>query len=472
MVPWHRSLSQTSWNSFVPSAAAMCISFGGAIVLEARCRAPPVGEVQFEWDTDRESAEGIAHTLKTILGGDGLELLVGAAGEIPERPGVAQVYLPDSAWVWYPWDQVAGMVHVVGTSALSPEQSLEVELGHEPRPSPVAEVGIFVLQSFGRELWRAVAAALDATWRRGLLKSVRLHSLVHDHRMWRPWAWREALGMAAPIFRGLHWCGSEAKAGILVVPYNNYLPKVSTIISLLYRFGYSYLVSLDDDVMLPPASLGALLTVGPKADAMGCGVVVPLLQNGVPTVELWAETFLTLPEQNFLYQCFEDSTAVYYGKRFTELEPMPRPWDGFTWYSRVRAMVDVSSQGIHPVRGNNSCMGAALSLALSKIREEWPRWDQNHGLLVDKVGNYPYVLNNAFLMRGDRYSEAVGRPDFQGTGADELPMNMLINERGWFRCFLSESFGLHPAYGSHPRQADMESVALAEVLAVANLSRE
>ena len=45
--------------------------------------------------------------------------------------------------------------------------------------------------------------------------------------------------------------------------------------------GYSYILSLDDDVLMPASAMAFLAKVGDESRARGCGVVAPLLQNFV-----------------------------------------------------------------------------------------------------------------------------------------------------------------------------------------------
>merc|ERR1712050_568883 len=105
--------------------------------------------------------------------------------------------------------------------------------------------------------------------------------------------WREVLGVASPILGGFHFCHGYNR----YPTYNrklmkkkardNYYNKIFVMLTIAVRNGYEYVVSLDDDVMLPPSTLAALLGSGPWADDAGCGAVLPLTQNGIPSVEMF-----------------------------------------------------------------------------------------------------------------------------------------------------------------------------------------
>eukprot|EP00415_Alexandrium_ostenfeldii_P004475 UN4475 len=229
------------------------------------------------------------------------------------------------------------------------------------------------------------------------------------------------------------------------------------------------MVSLDDDVLLPPSALAFLTRSGPPGDDLNCGVVSPLLQNGVPSVELWAEEFPNPSERLSLYQCFGESSADYIGDHYPELEPLPRPWNGYDWYKRVKDLKQDSKlahKGLHPVRSNTSCMEVALALALEHLDVEWSKWHTDHALIADTMHIYPYFCNNAYLVRTDLYSEIIRQPDLWQGGADEEHLNSVMRARGLPACFISGSFGIHPAYSTPERHLDMENPAVSLVLAL------
>merc|ERR1711879_536818 len=100
----------------------------------------------------------------------------------------------------------------------------------------------------------------------------------------------------------------------------------------------------------------------------------------------------------------------------------------------------------------------ALELALGRVQAEWHRWRNDHRLLIDSHRRFPYLGNNAFLMRTELYAQVVA--DIGDWGQDEVPMNTLIRTKRLPLCFISNSFGLHAAYSTHPFGPEMERMAL------------
>eukprot|EP00927_Polykrikos_kofoidii_P043504 TRINITY_DN37570_c0_g1_i1.p1 TRINITY_DN37570_c0_g1~~TRINITY_DN37570_c0_g1_i1.p1 ORF type:complete len:497 (+),score=56.93 TRINITY_DN37570_c0_g1_i1:54-1544(+) len=426
------------------------------------------GASTLTWTVTRFTAEEFAFALRTARGGDGLFVHT-PAGEVAivDSGGGVLKLLPSQEKRFLPWKHFAGFLHAVAASVISPFDLFHLELEKTWRQRSVghaATVGVFLLRSLGREMWRMLAKSLMLAWSVGSLASARLHVLVHQMETWDPEAWRKALGPGAPhLFGGLHWCGGPNRFHSDATRLdNNYLHKVFTMLTLAVHLNYTYLTSLDDDVLLPASALAYLVNSGPEADSRGCGLVVPLLQNGVPSAETWAETFLDVESRETLYRCFSGSSARWVTDSYSVLEPLPTPWNGFEWYNRLARRLNQTNRGVHPVRGNETCMSLSLSFALGLVANEWPRWRTDHSLLVDVEHRYPYVVNYAFLIRTDRYKETIDLPWLDGA-SDEVPLNLMLLEQRLPSCFVSGSFGVHPAYSTHSNYKVMEHLALKEV---------
>ena len=83
--------------------------------------------------------------------------------------------------------------------------------------------------------------------------------------------------------------------------------------------GYQYILSMDDDIMVPPRSLDAMLrhahraaecsTNGCEKRPGSCGVVLPALSSGIPTTEQF-ERLLPLKAQKRLRDCYAGSAML------------------------------------------------------------------------------------------------------------------------------------------------------------------
>ena len=207
-------------------------------------------------------------------------------------------------------------------------------------------------------------------------------------------------------------------------------------------------------------------------------------RTGVPTTELWAEEFLGASEKRRLFQCFEGS-QVRSGcnARPETVEAFkPKVWDGPSFY---RALADYASRrelgplaprlNGHPVRYNTTCAVLALGLALGHLTTEWLRWRNDHALIVDTERRCPYLCNNAFLMSAPLYLEVLQRLEMvwgNATGHDFQPQrtceermtNVVVKLHGLHKCFVSGSFGIHPAYSTQFSPQSYDEWAVQRIL--------
>lgn len=443
---------------------------------------PQLGEfIGLDWDSSLETAERFVARFADGLGGTGLLLCVderlhshhdSSQEALKVSVALSTEGCTESLSERRAWHEIAGILHSIVVQLRPAAEILTYELEpHVLARASSTHVGIFLLKSPGRGIWHALVESLRIGWRRGALRGTLLHVLMHDVNDWQHAEWRNELEDAVELLGGLHWClGERTRFGAKAdhSQWENYFNKAFTMLHLSRSLGYEHLVSLDDDVFLPASALAFLAGSGPLADGAGCGLVAPLLQNGVPSAELWAETFLGEAERHQLYACFAGSSMQWMHEPWSSpaLAP-PDPWDGPTWYRRVALGEATDFKGVHPVRGNTTCMDMVLGAALARLGDEWRRWRPDHGLIVDHNRTFPYFCNNAFLMRTDLYAEALERDDLQRTnGADEVPMNLLLKERNLPLCFVRGSFGIHPVYNHYYDRDRIEAYVLHAVAMV------
>lgn len=456
-----------------------------------------------KWDTDEDSAEVMAKRMedqarKIWEGNDfdfvdchGLHVRIRNEGWADYRllapDHLVAVPFYESEGAWSSWEELPAMLHSV-IAMLRADWAIDIEEAPY-RHSSVGDtdVGMFLLQSPGRPFWHMLSWSLRVAALHNGLVLMRMHVLVHDFLDWQPSAWQEALGEAQALLRGFHWCKGHNRLPdynlklFETKPTDNYYNKVFLMLGLAQRHGYTYLLSVDDDILLPPSTLAHLLAGGPRADEQGCGVLAPLLQNGVPSVEIWADTWLSEGERQRVFECFAGSSTRFcdmFLSNFCGPEhetdasreayqlvqnlSAPVPWNSYEWYSQVAAIDGSDNKGLHPVRGNETCMELTLELALKYAPEVW-RAGMTQDILVDESRMFPYLCNNVFLIRTDLYDAVIRDPLLYLGGADEVALNRVLAERRLPICLLANSFGIHPAYGVHREKASMEGYAVGVV---------
>lgn len=395
--------------------------------------------------------------------------------------------------------------------AFGPEAKLAFELdaasgtlaaGASRRPL----VGIFVLHgrapslasrlfahSFAQTLWPDHRLGSDAR----LAGSARLHVNLgprfnfdrFDFDTWRQW-----LGDAAPLLGGIHLCGERHRLS----PYKsslhqgNYMHKAWTMVAVARMEGYAYVLSTDDDVILPPHTIrgfiSATLSPSPHVPspyvAKRCGTLLPALSNGIPVAEHFASVALPTRSRRQLESCYAgtDLAAMrHFGPIDTlQLHPI-EPWDGGRFYDAVRRTVRSVYKGIHPVRANNTCMTLSLHLALEHLSDWWTDSKEpgRHETIKtfgpverhDPTGApYSYFTNTIWMASADVYAAALLRVDLAVDSAEEVTMNrFIINEQRLPLCILTHGPALHPAYNSHRMKPIMVEAAVTAVESLAGL---
>ncbi|CAJ1458111.1 unnamed protein product [Effrenium voratum] len=446
------------------------VLFGDAVALLVQIPASTEDEEgawYLRWDALAESGEHFAQGLRERLGGRGLRLHLdfGLSSWVPMFSGEKYLALgaaggPSS---FVEWRHLVGHLYAL-VASYRPDRALQLELAPFAA-NGAGQVGLFLLQSPSPQMWRFLPQSIQEAWLR--FPKFRAHVLLHDVSGWDVPLWRRHLGKAFGALGGFHWCGTvnrnpELNPRLAERRQNdNYFNKVFTMLDVAKHQGYRWVVKLDDDIFLPPFSLMSLVRSGPLGDYLGCGAVLPLTQNGIPSAEIFARAWLQEEDREALFRCFAGSSGQFClpGSLMTccwkaqpELGipevPVPDPWDEISWYGEVAARFDLKWHKNHPVSGNLSCMLLALSLSLKGIDAKWllPFHDKAN-IIVDGEFSYPYFANNIFLMQTERYVRVLQHPSCC-SGTDERAMNRLLHEERVPLCFNQETFGVHPAWGN------------------------
>eukprot|EP00440_Ansanella_granifera_P056836 gb/GFBE01061606.1/.p1 GENE.gb/GFBE01061606.1/~~gb/GFBE01061606.1/.p1 ORF type:complete len:490 (+),score=76.60 gb/GFBE01061606.1/:1-1470(+) len=445
---------------------------------------------RIHWNTTGEPAHRLTERWKHAVEGDGLNIRL-RLGDIKlhRRGNVTSLGQGRRGERFFiAWDRLPATMHELLVSATigNPEIALEAELApfeapHQPYSSvpSVDAVGIFLYQSPGRS-WAVLVQTFRWAFRQNLLPRARLHVLVHNWRDWQPERMSTALAEASAMLGGYHWCAGVNRyywynRELMDQEYwlkDNWYHKLYVMVSLATG-RYKYIVSIDDDVYLNPSTWAGLLTSAPVADQKGCAVLAPMVQNNIPGVELWAESWLDEDERAELYSCFAGSSGHFCRPQYRSCGPtddgafavpLPSPWNATAFYSSVAALGNLYDRIVHPVSANQTCMELALDLALKKVPEHWMQL-QDHGIVKQDSAVYPYFRNNVFLSRTDFYSTVIRHKGHFGLNRDEAALSALLFERRLPLCFLKNSLAIHPAYAIHGKHVlvDLENRAQAAI---------
>ena len=97
--------------------------------------------------------------------------------------------------------------------------------------------------------------------------------------------------------------------------------KCFAMVALSRLMGYEFLISTDDDVLVPPSAWRALLAAPPRFGT--CGVAIPLIHNAVPTGRAFAARALGPAAVARLDACFAGTELGWKGRIPMGLIPQP-----------------------------------------------------------------------------------------------------------------------------------------------------
>lgn len=368
-------------------------------------------------------------------------------------------------------------------------------------------VGIFLLKSPSRKFGLVLIKTLHTLWLQSphLAKRLRLHVLVHDTSDYYvrantddPMARWEVLLHDTPMMGGVHFVTdynplSKARESdsVSALHQNNYIHKMMTALQLAEQNRYEFMLSMDDDIFMPPAVLEYMLrhthVLGSTPIASdstnqqsGCYYLTPTLSSGIPTVGMWAQSFLTMEQRKQIEKCYAANIFGQYAHNtYHTLNPVPNPWNEWKFYESVKNRVRTHKmKGIHPVRVNNTCMDQLHSMVLANLGNYWMKsvdfssnetsTDQGKfsAKMTIKVLGYdkiPYLCNSVYAIRTEVYRRMMNREELAHR-YDELPANLDAQERGMQHCIVDGAFVIHPGYNTNPRCLRMETEVFHEIM--------
>ncbi|KAJ1460251.1 hypothetical protein M885DRAFT_510065 [Pelagophyceae sp. CCMP2097] len=394
----------------------------------------------------------------------------------------------------------------IADGAETPAAEDEAEAEAPPRPA-AATTGLFVLRGATRAYVTDAAAGpalglvVRATWVEfpELRSTFALHVLVTYPALGSVAAetasWKRALGEATPALRGVE--------EVLAAPFpvralqGNYLRKIYAMWRTASRDGYSHVASIDEDVLLSPAALHALLVRLPRRDMRGvegdfddvgeapdvdgdsCGIVTPTLSTGVPTIELFAADYLTVDEATALNACLADA--------FPDDAPAAaaRTWEPAAFYAFIenvsRALLvppltNVAG-GHHPVRVGCKCAALVTAWCAARVvPAHFGPWRRGDALRdpprLEATRRFPYLANSVWVATVGTLTRLLAMDEVffaWSNPYDEGALNVLLRASGAPLCILHAP-ALHPHY-NHCVDEDVAAAGLHDAAREALLRR-
>ena len=202
-------------------------------------------------------------------------------------------------------------------------------------------------------------------------------------------------------------------------------------------------------------------------------VIVPLLSNGIPSVDLFLLDFLLLEEREPAYEMWHrdglKSTLDVWGCNYRKLqafiESMPK-WDAEAYWKFMDAYNPIEgrpwlpsnlqwAKGLHPCRFSDPYHYFILEKTMKykdKILQK-----QNYYL---EARDTAYLCNSIFFAKTSFWKESFA---LLYDGYDEGQMTILAKMKGMRPVYIRNGFGIHMAYGGVPHQQEIEDLYIKQL---------
>jgi len=227
-----------------------------------------------------------------------------------------------------------------------------------------------------------------------------------------------------------------------VVPHGDYMEKLN--IGLQHTDNYFF--KLDEDIFIPHLVWEFILQNLSILDDSKNAFLAPMLSTGIPTVDLFIDSFCDENEKSKLYKIFsETSLPSIWGADYSELENhtiKSNGWQSENFYNSV-SKINHYYKGVHPVRFSAAAQTLLLDICLNKFDK---LCDPDNMSCI--INNKPYFCNSAFVTTKSFYSDVINSKELFRDPFDEVPLNLYIEQNNLNKVFIKNGFAVHPSYNT------------------------
>jgi hypothetical protein len=270
------------------------------------------------------------------------------------------------------------------------------------------------------------------------LSEVKVNILVNNDVA--PWKsnWGKMLRNAGAEVEVVHFAEKSAK---------NYTDKIAWAT----KQPEEYSVKLDEDVFVNGHVWDYMIENVDCLQNPSNFVVLPLLSNGIPSVDLFAEDFLDKDELKELYSRFvQFKHPNRWNFNYEDLNSSE--WDWRAYMEKVRAF-NTPVKGIHPVRMHGPSQYYINEMVLKHVDQ----FRGCGGMRLDPM-SIAYFCNSFFLIRTEVWKSIFEDEDRRWVGKDklggwaytfdEVPMNHYMREHDMNAVFIRNGFAVHTMYNT------------------------
>ncbi len=192
--------------------------------------------------------------------------------------------------------------------------------------------------------------------------------------------------------------------------------------------------------------------------------LTPLISNGIPTTDLFIESFMNDEDKKIIYDIFlktempKEKWGVDYSS-LNECTINTDKWDYNKFYDLVNN-INHYYKGIHPVRLSYDAHKKIAEVILDNFEQFMKNNNYNISLI-----NRPYFCNSFFFIKTNIWKNIVNNKNLFVDPFDEVPLSLYMQKNKLFIGIIDNGFCLHMAYNTLGEyQHDIENLYFKNIL--------
>jgi len=232
------------------------------------------------------------------------------------------------------------------------------------------------------------------------------------------------------------------ETNVFLVQGGDYITKIKTA----FNNSGEYIVKLDEDIFLSSKLWEFFLTNLIVLEDRKNLFLSPLLSTGIPSVDYFAEQFLTADERQELNTIYlQTPLPNIWGADYSSLEQhtiKSTAWNHNEFYNAV-SKINHFYKGVHPVRFSPKAQRFIQKCVIKRFDKIIEA--DNFTLHIDKK---PYLCNSIFGIKKDTWGEIINNKSLYRDPFDEVPFNLYMQQNDLNMVFINNGFGIHPSYNT------------------------
>lgn len=223
---------------------------------------------------------------------------------------------------------------------------------------------------------------------------------------------------------------------------NNYMQKIYTA----FQNSGEYIISIDEDIFIPKNVWEYFITNISILDNSEYAFLSPIINTGIPSVDLFTSHFLNQAESEELANIYT-STHIpnIWGADYSDLNRFTtgsNTWDSNGFYNAVDK-INHHYKGVHPLRFSYAAQKFVNSFCIKNIDHivEQSAFSMN-------VIERPYFCNSVFGIKKDLWEKIIFNRELFRDDFDEVPLNLYIKNNNLKMVFINNGIAIHPSYNT------------------------